>query len=147
MSRRAVVGVVCIVASLLSACAGDKSTTDTTVRDSSTTQVAWLPCGDIECGRIDVPRVGSDVAGETIKVSVYRRISSKKKAPVLMFHGLADKALHADGLNGTWKWVEQDLTIVTVPGASHFVQQDASDLVSRTMRGWLSLRTAPAAVR
>jgi pimeloyl-ACP methyl ester carboxylesterase len=30
-----------------------------------------------------------------------------------------------------------DLTLVTIPGAGHFVQQDASDLVSRTMRSWL----------
>lgn len=94
MSRRTVVGVVCLVASLLSACASDTSTTDTTVRNSSTTQVKWLPCGDIECGRIDVPRVGSDVAGETIKVSVYRRVSSKKKAPVLML--LPDRTFGSD---------------------------------------------------
>jgi hypothetical protein len=26
-------------------------------------------------------------------------------------------------LNGTWDWVEKDLTLVTVPGAGHFVQQ------------------------
>jgi pimeloyl-ACP methyl ester carboxylesterase len=31
----------------------------------------------------------------------------------------------------------KDLTLVTIPGASHFVQQDASELVSRTMRAWL----------
>ncbi|MHC5025815.1 MAG: alpha/beta fold hydrolase [Planctomycetota bacterium] len=29
------------------------------------------------------------------------------------------------------------LTIMTVPGAGHFVQADAADLVSRTMRAWL----------
>ena len=29
--------------------------------------------------------------------------------PVLMFHGLADQALHSDGLSGTWKWLEKDL--------------------------------------
>jgi pimeloyl-ACP methyl ester carboxylesterase len=62
--------------------------------------------------------------------------------PVLMFHGLADTALHADGLSGTWNWLEKDLTLVTVPGAGHFVQQDASDLVTTTMRSWLLARTA-----
>ena len=57
--------------------------------------------------------------------------------PVLIFHGLKDRALHSDGLNNTWDWIDQDLTIVTVPSAGHFVQQDAADLVSKTMKSWL----------
>jgi len=61
----------------------------------------------------------------------------KLQMPVLMFHGLDDWALHSDGLNGTWDWLEKDLTLVTVPGASHFVQQDAPQLVSDTMSWWL----------
>jgi pimeloyl-ACP methyl ester carboxylesterase len=65
----------------------------------------------------------------------------KVKVPVLMFHGLDDQALLPGGLNGTWQWVEKDLTIVTIPGADHFVQQDAADLVSTTMRDWLQRRT------
>jgi epoxide hydrolase 4 len=64
----------------------------------------------------------------------------KVKAPVLMFHGLNDRALHRNGLAGTWDWVEQDLTLVTVPGAGHFVQQDAADLVTSTMKFWLTMR-------
>ena len=65
------------------------------------------------------------------------------KAPVLMFHGLNDRALLPAALNDTWKWVEKDLTLVTVPGSGHFVQQDAAELVSRTMRMWLDLKTGP----
>jgi pimeloyl-ACP methyl ester carboxylesterase len=65
----------------------------------------------------------------------------KVKAPVLMFHGLGDRALHADGLSGTWNWLEKDLTLVTVPGVGHFVQQDAAELVTQTMQWWLSMRT------
>jgi epoxide hydrolase 4 len=61
----------------------------------------------------------------------------KVKAPVLMIHGLNDTALNANGLNKTWEWVEKDLTIVTVPGAGHFVQQDAADLVTRSIKSWL----------
>lgn len=61
----------------------------------------------------------------------------KVKCPVLMFHGLDDKALLASGLNNTWDWVEKDLTIITIPGAGHFVQQDASDLVTRRLKSWL----------
>jgi pimeloyl-ACP methyl ester carboxylesterase len=64
----------------------------------------------------------------------------KAKMPVLMFHGLGDTALHSDGLSGTWNWLEKDLTLVTVPGAGHFVQQDAADLVTTTMRWWLMMR-------
>ncbi len=60
--------------------------------------------------------------------------------PVLQFHGLDDTALHSDGLNNTWDWLDSDLTLVTVPGANHFVQEDAADLVSTTMKWWLLAR-------
>ncbi|HSB08822.1 MAG TPA: alpha/beta hydrolase [Blastocatellia bacterium] len=62
----------------------------------------------------------------------------KVKMPVLMIHGLNDTALNARGLNNTWEWLEKDLTLVTIPGAGHFVQQDASDLVTRSIRMWLA---------
>ena len=62
----------------------------------------------------------------------------KVKMPVLMIHGLNDVALLAPALNNTWEWLEQDLTLVTIPGASHFVQQDASDLVTRSIKMWLT---------
>ena len=65
----------------------------------------------------------------------------KVAMPVLMFHGLNDQALHSDGLSGTWNWLEKDLTLVTIPGAGHFVQQDAADLVTSTMQWWLSMRS------
>lgn len=64
----------------------------------------------------------------------------KITAPVLLFHGLGDFALHRNGLSGTWDWVDKDLTMVTVPGAGHFIQQDAADLVSKTMGWWLKMR-------
>jgi pimeloyl-ACP methyl ester carboxylesterase len=60
------------------------------------------------------------------------------RVPTLLIHGLDDKALLADGLSGVWNYVASDLTIVTIPGAGHFVQQDAADLVSRTMMAWLT---------
>ena len=63
----------------------------------------------------------------------------KVQAPVLMFHGLKDTALLSGALNNTWDWVAQDLTLVTVPSAGHWVQTDASDLVSKTMKAWLSI--------
>ena len=64
----------------------------------------------------------------------------KVQAPVLMFHGLRDTALHSDGLSGTWNWVAKDLTLVTAPEAGHFVQQDAAELVTTTMKWWLASR-------
>jgi epoxide hydrolase 4 len=64
----------------------------------------------------------------------------KVKAPVLMFHGLKDAALLAGGLNNTWEWVDSDLTLVTVPTAGHWVQEDAADLVTTTMKWWLKSR-------
>lgn len=51
------------------------------------------------------------------------------------------RALHSDGLPGTWKWLEKDLTLVTVPGAGQFVQQDAAELVTSTTQWWLAMRT------
>ena len=61
----------------------------------------------------------------------------KVKAPVLMIHGLKDWALLPGALNNTWDWLEQDLTLVTIPNAGHFVQQDAAETVTKTMRNWL----------
>jgi pimeloyl-ACP methyl ester carboxylesterase len=63
------------------------------------------------------------------------------KCPVLMIHGLKDKYLLPGALAGTWNWVEKDLTIVTVPGAGHFVHRDAEALVTRRMVCWLTEET------
>jgi pimeloyl-ACP methyl ester carboxylesterase len=60
--------------------------------------------------------------------------------PTLVFHGLQDRALHSDGLNNTWDWIDADLTIVTTPVANHFVQNDAAKLVTTTMSWWLRSR-------
>jgi len=59
------------------------------------------------------------------------------RCPVLMFHGLEDPFLLHDGLCGTWEWIDADLTLVTIPGAGHFVHHDAPDLVRRTLTLWL----------
>lgn len=64
----------------------------------------------------------------------------KVQAPVLMFHGLKDWALLPPALNGTWDWIDRDLTLMTVPAAGHWVHHDAAETVSSTMRWWL---TAP----
>ena len=60
------------------------------------------------------------------------------KCSVLLIHGLKDQALLPGALNDTWNWIDNDLTLVTIPGAGHFVQQDAATLVTKTMAGWLA---------
>lgn len=60
------------------------------------------------------------------------------RCPVLMFHGLKDKALLPGALNDTWQWLEQDLTLITIPGSDHFVQQDAAEMVTKWMTLWLT---------
>jgi pimeloyl-ACP methyl ester carboxylesterase len=61
------------------------------------------------------------------------------KCSVLMFHGLKDSALLPSALNDTWNYVEKDLTIITIPWAGHFVQQDASEFVTKNMVRWLTM--------
>ncbi len=61
----------------------------------------------------------------------------KVKAPVLMIHGLKDWFLLPGGLNNTWEWLEQDFTLIAIPNAGHFVQQDAAEQVTKAIRLWL----------
>ncbi len=60
------------------------------------------------------------------------------QCPVLVLHGLADKYLLAAGHNGTWDWVDGELTMVMLPKVEHFIQQDAAETVTRTIRDWLA---------
>ena len=61
----------------------------------------------------------------------------KIRCPVLIMHGLDDSALLAAGHNSVWEQVDNEVTLVMVPDAGHFVQQDASDKVTRTIDQWL----------
>jgi pimeloyl-ACP methyl ester carboxylesterase len=63
------------------------------------------------------------------------------QAPVLILHGLADPFLLAAGHDGTWQWVDAPVTLTTVPRIGHFIQQDASGLVTRTIEDWLRAAT------
>ncbi len=62
------------------------------------------------------------------------------RCPVLGIFGLQDKALLPAGWNGTWEWIDNDLTLVAVPQAGHFVQADASGFVTKTIATWLQAR-------
>ena len=60
--------------------------------------------------------------------------------PVLQFNGLQDTAVDKDGLMRTWDWIDRDYTLVTLPDVGHWVQRDAADVVTTTMRWWLDSR-------
>lgn len=66
------------------------------------------------------------------------------KSSTLAIFGLEDKALLPAGWNSTWEWIDADLTLVSVPDAGHFVQQDAADFVSQTIAKWLENGNAAA---
>ena len=52
-------------------------------------------------------------------------------------HGLDDMWLMPEALNDTWRYLEQDLTLVTVPNAGHWVHLDAADEVNRLLIDFL----------
>ncbi|MEZ5402873.1 MAG: alpha/beta hydrolase [Bryobacteraceae bacterium] len=62
----------------------------------------------------------------------------KVNVPVLLFHGLKDRALLPAALNGTWEWVGSELTLVTLPDAGHWSHWDAADRVTAAMAAWLA---------
>ena len=64
----------------------------------------------------------------------------KVHAPVLMIHGLDDPFLLPGALDGTWQWVDNTLTIVTLPHVGHFVLRDAPDRVVPLVADWLAHR-------
>jgi pimeloyl-ACP methyl ester carboxylesterase len=57
--------------------------------------------------------------------------------PLLVIHGMKDTALLSAGHAGTWEKASKDSSLVMVPDAGHFVQQDAAPLVNTTIRNWL----------
>ena len=62
------------------------------------------------------------------------------RAPVLQFHGLDDSYLLFGALNDTWEFLDQDLTLVTIPGAGHWAVSDRSDFTIPMMESWLGLQ-------
>ena len=62
----------------------------------------------------------------------------KVLCPTLAIFGLEDKALLPSGWNGTWDWIDSDFTLVSIPGAGHFVHHDAGKFVTNTIKLWLT---------
>jgi pimeloyl-ACP methyl ester carboxylesterase len=71
-------------------------------------------------------------------VSTTQKNQKKVMCSTLAIFGLEDKALLPSGWNGTWNWIDNDLTLVSIPGAGHFIHHDESELVTNTIKCWLN---------
>ena len=61
----------------------------------------------------------------------------KVDVPTLLLWGEEDVALNLRCSLGTENWVD-DITVERFPGVSHWVQQDAPELVNGALRDWLA---------
>ncbi len=76
--------------------------------------------------------------------AVFRRSAARQRAlgfpvietPTLLVWGEQDVALTLETTHGTERCVS-DFTFRRLPGASHWVEQDAPEAVNRILRGWL----------
>lgn len=66
------------------------------------------------------------------------------ETPTLMVWGLEDKALGRETTEGTDEHV-RDLTVRYLPGVSHWVQQEAPEVVNTILLAWLDGRPVPEA--
>lgn len=69
----------------------------------------------------------------------------KIEVPTLLIWGEDDRALGIETTRGTEQYVS-DLTFRTLPGVSHWVQQDAPEAVNEMLRAWLTGREVPEAM-
>ena len=60
--------------------------------------------------------------------------------PVLVFHGLDDRALGHEALNRIWEWLDKDLTLVTLPGVGHNSHFESPEFTTGMLRSWLMLQ-------
>ncbi|HZC35839.1 MAG TPA: alpha/beta hydrolase [Chthoniobacterales bacterium] len=58
--------------------------------------------------------------------------------PTLIIWGLQDEYFCDAVLDGAARYISQSMRLVTVPGAGHWVHQDAAEVVNREIRSWLS---------
>ena len=83
MNRLSVRGALLVAALVVAGCSSSASESPDTTIAVDTSAVQWLPCGDIECARIEIPFTPSDVEGKKFAVAAYRRASSEKSAPIV----------------------------------------------------------------
>ena len=68
----------------------------------------------------------------------------KVTVPVLVVFGREDSPVVVEGLNDLWKWVDQELTLIVVPGAGHNPQWEVPDFTTPRVLDWLEARKHPA---
>ena len=61
----------------------------------------------------------------------------KVLCPTLGIFGMQDKALLPAGWNGTWEWIDNEFTLLSIPQAGHFVHHDARDIVTKKIVEWI----------
>jgi epoxide hydrolase 4 len=80
--------------------------------------------------RANYPQPDAEDAGEFPEVRI--------QVPTLIFWGLDDPYISPGALNDNATLFDAELTVVTLPGAGHWVHRDAADLVTRRLAAWLS---------
>ena len=70
----------------------------------------------------------------------------KVKAPTLVVYGREDVPLVVSGLNDLWTWVDNELTLLVVPGAGHGPHAEMPEFVTPRIMDWLAARAHPALV-
>lgn len=60
------------------------------------------------------------------------------RVPTLIVWGLDDEYFSRKHLNDLWDWFDGSYRFVSVPGAGHWVHQDAPQAVNREIRSWLA---------
>ena len=70
--RRLLLAAFC-AAFLVSSCSSETQSASTTTTEKPAVQ--WLPCGDIECARIEVPVDYADPTGAQVSLAVFRRVA------------------------------------------------------------------------
>jgi pimeloyl-ACP methyl ester carboxylesterase len=59
-------------------------------------------------------------------------------------YGREDVPLVVEGLNDLWKWVDQELTLLVVPGAGHGPHTEVPEFTTPRILDWLAARAHPA---
>ena len=83
-----------------------------------------------------------DTAAFGARISEYPKV----KVPTLVIYGRDDAPLLVDGLNDLWKWVDNELTLLVLPGHGHGPHIEIPDFVTPRILDWLATRERPAFV-
>ena len=64
----------------------------------------------------------------------------------MVIYGREDRPLVVSGLNDLWQWVDNELTLLVLPGHGHGPHQEIPDFVTPRILDWLATRERPAFV-